>query len=1207
MENKGNTHILVAVINFHSCRLNYRSGKEAMIGVGANAAPPPASGELGAARGPSAEEAAGRPAGREGARPPGGARRPASGRASPTRRAGRPSVRRSPRERPRARRILRSTGQPRPPAAFMFGPQNGVAAGACSAALICLWIPFPEGSLTFLKRDSFSGITLEPRLMMSLPQTPPAVLSGGAAPEGRAPTVSASKDEARGLPELKEKKSMVAHSRPFPPLLQNECIPEEVLLSLTSAASAGSCPEKFLPPRKSRVPKGAHLRPVDHVWHHPIRRNKFKYLIDHPVSLTGAGRDISFLYDVKYLKGEARENKVCPPREDRASHLQDGVMVPHKPKRLADTLIPEEFHIVSNTGVSGLECHDDKYTTLLTDSENRLLLFPSMKPNKRIEVIKLNNVMDTLLERAGVENQEYTGPTQMHKLLHMLKKEQTIYNTVFHELIRQVTVDCADRGELLSKIRQRYVQMLDQIAQQMIDFYKDLVTQRIMDQRILEELYNFKNVIEELTRELCLVREHDIKLTKEADKAHKDLAQALLDAEKNAKIVEEYHDLYTLQRGRMESDINQLISERDIWSSATYQLALKVIVRNKVISAKRLYLNEKGWNKYAKYFIIMLSNKDTSDLALLQKLTQKWRNLMTKFKKEVEESEEDTKESLQIVKNGLIRWEQVIKNKCEKDKVPVLQGQILHSMNTDFKLWLKMLNEEKEKFTGDTLVSKYDSLRIIKCLQENWTDIGLGIFSRHKNMEGDMPPERLYMEDIRKHIAKLYREYEIRINGDNGISKILPNVISSLDFWSFKLENFLTSPEMSFEEWEVFSKKLDEMKSQLDILLRIILPQQMETDSGTVLQAQIFNMIQQWLLKIGNEIDNGHIELQRHMDELHICMVQWMVNLLILLVPDCTDEDTLPPSMEECTDARDISNAKLELDAIELAKKLAQYSSYLNSCCQGMVAVVATTKTGTLQRYPTDDLEELENMKRECYDWINTCTVLLAELKGRKVTLLQPDEIEHLFGEEYFIKEFIEPEIEKSLKEDEEEFQEMEEEEKIEEPATTSKESYPLIRGIGTDENVHTRPLYGKDLLASWREIADQGTSSQKKKYLEAMFIIEHMQEKLLEVESRAKEAEERFDEVNEQLHYTLIKNKELEKELEDIFLQSQKKEAEGGEEEGKDAEREEEERDEEEVRQTSSYSKFVKKESQPKENNLNLKSKSKNKSNQKSKSKQHP
>uniref|UniRef100_A0A4W2H4Y4 Axonemal dynein light chain domain-containing protein 1-like n=1 Tax=Bos indicus x Bos taurus TaxID=30522 RepID=A0A4W2H4Y4_BOBOX len=423
---------------------------------------------------------------------------------------------------------------------------------------------------------------------------------------------------------------------PLPTSLQNEFIPEEVLLSLTNAANAGPCPENLLPPKKIKTPKGTLPRSVDHVWHNPVRRNKFKYLIDHPVSLTGAGRDISFLYDVKYVKGETRE-----------SVARDGIIVPHKPKKLTDTLIPEEFHIVSNTGVSGLECFDDKYTTLLTDSENRLLLFPSMKPNKRIEVVQLNDVMDTMLERAGVENQEYTGPTKMHKLLHILKKEQTIYNTVFHELIRQVSVDCADRGELLSKIRERYVQMLDQIARQMIDFYKDMVTQRVMDQRILEELYNFKNVIEELTRELCLVRAHDIKLTKEAEKAHRDLAQALLDAEKNARIVEEYHDLYTLQRERMESDIKQLMAERDIWSSATYELSVKVVSSEInflfVLLAKRLYLNEKSWNNYTKHFIVLLSSKDTSDL-------------------EVERNEEATRERLQSVKDGLVKWQQFFRN-----------------------------------------------------------------------------------------------------------------------------------------------------------------------------------------------------------------------------------------------------------------------------------------------------------------------------------------------------------------------------------------------------------------------------------------------------------------------------------------------------------------------------------------------------------------
>ncbi|XP_004425229.1 PREDICTED: axonemal dynein light chain domain-containing protein 1 [Ceratotherium simum simum] len=1049
---------------------------------------------------------------------------------------------------------------------------------------------------------------------MPLPKPPSTLLNSASTPDGKKLKVSASKEET-GLPELREKRNMVDPSKLLPTSLQNEFIPEEVLFSLTYAANAGPCPENLLPPKKIKTPKRT-LRPVDHVWHHPVRRNKFKYLIDHPVSLTGAGRDISFLYDVKYVKGETREWTVCPPHLDRSLQSHDGVIVPHKPKKVTDTLIPEEFHIVSNTGVSGLECYDDKYTTLLTDSENRLLLFPSMKPNKRVEVVQLNDVMDTMLERAGVENQEYTGPTKMHKLLHILKKEQTIYNTVFHELIRQVSVDCADRGELLSKIRERYVQMLDQIARQMIDFYKDLVTQRMMDQRILEELYNFKNVIEELTRELCLVRAHDMKLTKEAEKAHKDLAQALLDAEKNAKIVEEYHDLYTLQRGRMESDIKQLMAERDIWSSATYELALKVIERNRVILAKRLYLNEKGWSKYTTHFIILLSTKDTADLALLQKLTQKWRNLVNKFKQEVEQNEESTREKLQIVKDGLIKWQQYFRNNSGKDILSPNKGNIFESVLPDFKQWQMMLNEDKDKFAGDLLVSKYDSLKIIKHLQENWTDIGLGIFGRHKSMEGEMPPERQHMEEIVKSIGRLYKEFEIRINGDNGISKILPSLISSLEFCSFKLESLLEFPEMFLEEWEGLNGKINEMKSQLDALLNIIgtVPQYLDMDSGSVLQARIYNMIQQWLLKIGNEINNGNIELQRHMDELHISMIQWMVNLLILMVPDLTDQDTLPKLEEESADKHDIGVAKLELEATVLARKLSQYSSYLNSCCKGMVTAMALSITGQLQKNPKE-LHELDKMKRECYEWITTCSHLLSGIKGREINLLTPEEKEHLLGEEDFLKEFIEPGTDKPFKEDEEESKEdkklekEKEEKKAEEKPSTSTEKEKLIRFIGKDENVHSKPLFGTEVLSSWRESANQGTLAQK--YLEAMAIIERTQEKLIEVESRARQAEEMFENVNETLHYTLIRNKELEKELEEILIKSREKESEREEEENereREEEKEEEEEEEEgEIRPVESSSKSLKKGVQNKEGPPNTKSRTRTKFSHKTKPKQLP
>ena len=65
------------------------------------------------------------------------------------------------------------------------------------------------------------------------------------------------------------------------------------------------------------------------------------------------------------------------------------------------------------------------------------------------------------------------------------------------------------------------------------------------------------------------------------------------------------------------------------------------------------------------------------------------------------------------------------------------------------------------------------------------------------------------------------------------------------------------------------------------------------------------------------------------MDELHIPMIRWMVNLLILMIPDFPDPDTVI-NLENSVEKHDLGIATLELDAIALAKKLSQYSSYLS-------------------------------------------------------------------------------------------------------------------------------------------------------------------------------------------------------------------------------------------------------------------------------------
>lgn len=42
---------------------------------------------------------------------------------------------------------------------------------------------------------------------------------------------------------------------------------------------------------------------------------------------------------------------------------------------------------------------------------------------------------------------------QLEGLLELVKVEQNIYNVVFHEVIRQVAVGCAERGQLLANLR----------------------------------------------------------------------------------------------------------------------------------------------------------------------------------------------------------------------------------------------------------------------------------------------------------------------------------------------------------------------------------------------------------------------------------------------------------------------------------------------------------------------------------------------------------------------------------------------------------------------------------------------------------------------------------------------------------------------------------------------------------------------------------
>lgn len=115
---------------------------------------------------------------------------------------------------------------------------------------------------------------------------------------------------------------------------------------------------------------------------------------------------------------------------------------------------------------------------------------------------------------------------QIENLLELVQIEQNIYNVVFHELIRQVSVECAERGQLLAKLRspslfylffsllcvfirewlhflfhlsrQRYVSLLDRIPRQVKGLHTETLAQKALDRRLTEDIIHFKSSIAKL-------------------------------------------------------------------------------------------------------------------------------------------------------------------------------------------------------------------------------------------------------------------------------------------------------------------------------------------------------------------------------------------------------------------------------------------------------------------------------------------------------------------------------------------------------------------------------------------------------------------------------------------------------------------------------------------------------------------------------------
>ncbi|KAI5626522.1 axonemal dynein light chain domain-containing protein 1, partial [Silurus asotus] len=893
------------------------------------------------------------------------------------------------------------------------------------------------------------------------------------------------------------------------------------------------------------------IRAPDAVWHHGAGRKKYQYFLDQPTSMTGAGRDVSFLCDAL---AAPRERITLPPMPDRTTMSSEDGQKASQGTNSIGTLIPEEYHILTNKGVKALQCYDDKFTVLLEDEQKRLKIFPSMKPSGRLEAVQLMRVMDDMLEKAGAnkEFEEVKDLSQIQGLLDVVKVEQNIYNIVFHELIRQVSVECIERGRLLAKLRHRYVSLLDRIPRQLISLHTETLAQRALDRRLIEEIICFKQSIAQLHEELNQLKEHDEHVSKQAEKAQEELSKALKQSKLDSDIVGEYHNLYELQRQRLERQVDILTEEKDLWSKVTYSIALKVIKLKNLQVVRRLHVSEQAWIKTAEHFTNFLSAKDSEDLKRLMHLTDQWKERLNGFMKNLRESDKNQCEAIRSVQQGLVRWHEFCESNMRSPDVK-FEKTLEEELLKDLSQWSMVLTMQCERYGGEDLLSGQETLLTLGQLQDSWVEVCMQMFERHPGLDGETPKGQENMRELSRAITELLTQLGVRINGESGIHQQMISLAGVIDTWVMRLRPLIGQLEkLHLSDWSKLEKALRSWINLCEEAVVNVDNTQMESERmkrmphSKIEPDDVLNMLREFVSSQNHFVNYTNLTLCEEVFSMHTLRTRWMVDLLILMVPDQHDAQELsrPPSPELNT-FKDVSFQRLEEDARNLGQKLNYYSTYIKSSCQ--VIVEEMMQKNVTPDDTENELYQLKKLQRECAEWVDVCQILLCDLRGRRS---EPELTEggvpktisdlSLFAElepsQFDVH--AKPEKPSEAKEDEKAagrtggkprktiIQEMEDD------VTDDKKSGSVLKFIGHDGHIIEQTL-GEETedITGTSDLVVRPRSENAQQAFNALATVGFLQQELLAVEARAISAEERALKAEEALQAALEKIHDLERQ----------------------------------------------------------------------------
>ena len=197
-------------------------------------------------------------------------------------------------------------------------------------------------------------------------------------------------------------------------------------------------------------------------------------------------------------------------------------------------------------------------------------LLPALRTSERDELKQLGEALEFFVAKLDTQRMAHLrldDRDAVEKLMDLLKEEQGVYDLFFDEIIRQVTIQCRERGELLGKIREYYANLLLRVPLHLYSIQSELSSQQKLNATLQESHRTMREQLFAIKVELGAYT-HRFKEAAHEVEMYKDmLSRAEHEKDRARAMFTQFKEEWDHQRRELEEQLALLREEREDYLS----------------------------------------------------------------------------------------------------------------------------------------------------------------------------------------------------------------------------------------------------------------------------------------------------------------------------------------------------------------------------------------------------------------------------------------------------------------------------------------------------------------------------------------------------------------------------------------------------------------------------------------------------------------